>query len=291
MELDDLRTFAEVAEAGGVTPAARRLGVSKSVVSRRLRRLEEALGVRLLARNTRGASLTQAGERYREHAGRIIIELDAAREAIAENGEVQGRLRISAPVTFGPAHIAPILAELAMRHPRLSVQAVYTDRFVDLVGEGFDAALRLGYLTDSDLKARRIAPMHGRLVASPTYLARRGRPETPEDLLDHEALMQDAAPWRLTVDGVPRAVAVRGRFKSDNGEALAAAALAGLGVAALPEVLVAPHLASGGLVSILDAYPPPEAGLYLMRPPGQPPSRRIEALADLLAERFAGTRI
>src|SRR5580692_6873133 len=136
-DLEDLRTFVEVAGAGGLTPAARRLGLSKSIVSRRLVRLEQELGVQLLSRTTRGTALTEAGATFREHAARAADELEAAREAVSPYGDVRGRLRISAPLTFGPAHLAPVLAELARRHPQLQVHAAYADRFVDLVGEGF----------------------------------------------------------------------------------------------------------------------------------------------------------
>jgi DNA-binding transcriptional LysR family regulator len=144
LDLEDLQTFVEVADAGGVSPAARRLGVSKSIVSRRLFRLEAELGIQLLARTTRGASLTEAGATFREHAGRICAEMDVARETILPAGDLRGRLRIAAPLSFGPTHLAPVLAELARRHPLLHVHACYSDRFVDLIGEGFDCAVRYG---------------------------------------------------------------------------------------------------------------------------------------------------
>src|ERR1700685_211897 len=167
MDLDDLRTFVDVAEAGGVSAAARRLGVSKSIVSRRLFRLESELGVQLLARTTRGAALTEAGVTFREHAARVCAEIDLARETILPAGDLRGRLRIAAPLSFGPTHLAPVLAQLAQRHRRLHVHTSYSDRFVDIVSEGFDCAIRVGYLSDSNLIARRIGPIHGKLVASP----------------------------------------------------------------------------------------------------------------------------
>src|ERR1700688_437315 len=135
-DLEDLRTFVEVADAGGLTPAARRLGLSKSIVSRRLVRLEETLGVQLLSRTTHGAALTEAGATFREHAARVAAELDAAQEAISPAGDLRGLLRIAAPLSFGPMHLAPVFAELARRHPLLHVRTVYSDRFVDLVSEG-----------------------------------------------------------------------------------------------------------------------------------------------------------
>jgi DNA-binding transcriptional LysR family regulator len=286
-DVEDLRTFVEVADAGGVTAAARRLGLPKSIVSRRLIRLEQDLGVQLLARTTRGAALTEAGASFREHALRVVAELEAACEAVTPEGDVYGRLRIAAPLTFGPAHLAPVLAELARRHPKLQIHTAYSDRFVDLVGEGFDAAVRLGYLPDSNLVARRIAPVRGKCVASPDYLQAHGAPSTPEELLEHECVMQGAEPWRFLSNGKTITVRPRGRFKADNGVALAAAALAGLGIAALPDFLIDTHIASGALVPVLIEYPPPEAGLFVVRPPGEFASRKVRVLIDILVEHFA----
>ncbi|HZF32823.1 MAG TPA: LysR family transcriptional regulator, partial [Candidatus Angelobacter sp.] len=200
MDLEDLQTFIEVADAGGVSPAARRLGISKSIASRRLFRLEAELGVQLLARTTRGAALTEAGVTFRDHAARVCAEIDVARETIMPAGNLRGRLRMAAPLSFGLTHLAPVLAELARRHPLLSVRASYSDRFVDLVGEGFDCAVRVGYLADSNLIARRVGPIHGRLVASPDYIKEHGAPDTPDELLMHQALMQGTEAWQF-VDG------------------------------------------------------------------------------------------
>jgi DNA-binding transcriptional LysR family regulator len=286
MELEDLRTFVEVADAGGVSPGARRLGVSKSIVSRRLARLEEALGVQLLSRTTRGAVLTEAGATFREHAVRVAAELDTAQDAVSPEGDVRGLLRIAAPLSFGPTHLAPVFAELARRHPMLHVHAAYSDRFVDLVGEGFDAGVRLGFLPDSNLVARRICAFRGKLVAGPGYISAHGAPETPDDLLHHEALMQGTESWRFVHRGKAISMRLRGRFKADNGAALLAAALAGIGVAALPDFLIEPHIASGALIPLLGDYPPPEAGLYVVRPPGDFPVRKVRVLIDILIEYF-----
>src|SRR3984893_7625849 len=186
MDIEDLRTFVEVADAGGVSPAARRLGVAKSIVSRRLLRLEAELGVQLLARTTRGSALTEAGVTFRDHAARICAEIDVARETILPAGDLRGRLRVAAPLTFGPTHLAPVFAELARRHPLLHVHVYYSDRFVDLVGEGFDCAVRVGYLSDSNLMARHVGAIHGALVASPDYIREHGVPATPDQLLTHQ---------------------------------------------------------------------------------------------------------
>jgi DNA-binding transcriptional LysR family regulator len=288
-ELEDIETFNIVATAGGLSPAARRLGVSKSVVSRRLLRLETELGVQLLARTTRGAGLTEAGMTFREHAAQISSEMDAAREALALTGELRGRLRIAAPLSLGPTHMAPILADLARSHPRLHVHAAYTDRIVDLVVEGFDAAIRVGYLADSSMVARRVGSVCGTLVASPGYVAEHGAPTTPDELLEHQALMQGTESWRF-IDG-KKTIAVRpqGRFKADNGVALAAAAVEGLGIAYLPDLLVEDYIASGALVAVMKRYPIPDGGIFLVRPPNIQPSRKLKALTDLLLARFGDT--
>jgi DNA-binding transcriptional LysR family regulator len=287
MDLVDLRAFLEVADAGGVSPAARRLGITKSVISRRLARLEQALGVRLLSRTTRGAVLTEAGATFREHAARIAAELDGAQEAISPAGDLRGLLRIAAPSSFGPMHLAPVFAELARRHPLLHVHAAYTDRFVDLADEGFDAAVRIGFLPDSSLVARRVCLIRGHYVASPSYIAAHGAPKTPDDLSSHAALMQGTEIWRFKNRGKPVVCHPRGRFKADNGEALLAAALAGLGVAALPDFMSEPHVASGALAPVLTDYPPPDAGLYVVRPPGDLPPRKVRVLTDILIEYFS----
>ena len=286
LDIEDLRTFVEVADAGGVSPAARRLGVAKSIVSRRLGRIEAELGVQLLARTTRGAALTDAGTTFREHAARACAEIDAARETILPSGDLRGRLRIAAPLSFGPTHFASVLAEMARRHPQLHVHTAYSDRFVDLVAEGFDCAIRVGYLQDSTLVARCVGPLYGKLVASPDYLEAHGAPEVPGDLAAHEALMQGTEAWQFMDGDEVITVHPRGRFKADNGTALIAAAVAGLGIAWLPDGLTRDDVASGALVPVMTRYPPPPAGIYVIRPPGQHPSLKVRALTELLIECF-----
>jgi DNA-binding transcriptional LysR family regulator len=286
MDLEDLQTFIEVADAGGVSPAARRLGVSKSIVSRRLFRLESELGVQLLARTTRGAALTEAGVTFRDHAAKVCAELDSARETILPAGDLRGRLRIAAPLSFGSTHLAPVLTELAKQHPLLHVHTSYSDRFVDIIGEGFDCAVRLGYLRDSNLMARRIGPISAKLVASPEYIKQHGAPDAPDELVAHEALMQGTETLRLIDGDKIITVHLQGRFKADNGVALVSAAVAGLGIAALPDFLIDDYVKSGALVPLLVRYPLPEAGIFLVRPPGQHPSRKVRVLTELLIEHF-----
>ncbi len=284
MDTDDLQTFVEVADAGGVSAAARRLGVSKSVVSRLLFRLEAELGVQLLARTTRGAALTEAGVAFRGHAARVGAEIDAAREMIQPSGQLTGRLRVAMPLTFGPTHLAPVVAELARRHPRLHIHTSYSDHFVDLVSEGFDCAIRIGYLQNSNLVARRVGAIPGKFLASPGYIAEHGAPEAPSEIASHQALMQGTEAWQFMDGDKVVTINPQGRYKADNGIALAAAAAAGLGVALLPDSVTASYIASGALVPIMTRYPPPAAGVFVIRPPGHHPSRKVRVLAELLVE-------
>lgn len=290
VELDDIRAFVEVAEAGGFGRAGTRLGLSKSMVSRRVARLEAELGAQLLSRTTRGVAVTEAGVEFKEHAERVLAELDAARDALAQQGdEIVGSLRVAAPLSFGMSHLAPVLAELAVRHPKLQIDASYSDRYVDLIGERYDVAVRLGTLEDSSLVARRIAPIKVAVVASPAYLAAHGTPQRPEDLTGCEALMQGSEVWRFQDRRKTFTLRPEGRFKADNGQALLAAAVAGLGVAMLPTFLVGPAIERGELVPLLLDFPMPEAGLHVVRPPpaGHMPGK-VRALTELLIERFGG---
>jgi DNA-binding transcriptional LysR family regulator len=289
LDIEDLRIFVEVADAGGVSAAALRLGISKSMVSRKLTQLEAELGAQLLARTTRGVALTEAGATFREYAARISAELDVARETMLPAGELRGRLRVAAPLSFGPTHFAPVLSQMASRHPQLQIQSSYTDRFVDLVGEGFDCAIRLGHLPDSNLVAKRVGPIFGKLVASPAYIEAHGAPEVPDKIAKHRVVMRDAETWQF-MDG-DKVVMVRpqGRFVADNAISLVAAALDGVGIAYLPEPLVAQHISSGALVPIMTRHPIPPAGIFVVRPPGQYPTRKVRTLTEMLIECFGNS--
>ena len=286
MEIEDIQAFVAVADAGGLTPAAGRLGVSKSIVSRRIARLEKSLRTTLLTRTTRGAALTEAGATFREHATRIAAEADAARDALAPDGKVRGRLRIAAPLSFGPTHFAPVFAELAGRHPELELQTSYSDHRVDLVAEGFDAAVRLGVLDDSSLIARRISSFGGALVASPAYLEAHGTPRTPDDLAAHAAVNRINDYWPLVHEGREIHLHPRARFTADNGAALVPAALAGLGIALLPDFLIEQHVASGALRVVMPEYTMSDAGVYVVRPPGGGASCKVRVLIDIMVEKF-----
>ncbi len=286
MDIEDLQTFVAVADAGGVSAAARRLGVAKSIVSRRLFRVEAELGVQLLARTTRGAALTEAGITFRDHAARASAEIDAARETILPTGDLRGRLRVAMPLTFGPTHFAPVLAEMAQQYPQLHIHTSYSDRFVDLIAEGFDCAIRGAYLQDSNLVAKRVGPIHGKLVASPDYIEVHGSPETLDELITHQALMQGTEAWQFMDGDKIITVQPQGRFKADSATALAAAAVAGLGIAWLPDCITYDYVTSGALVPIMTRYPVPPGAAYVVRPPGQHPTRKVRVLTEMLVEYF-----
>jgi DNA-binding transcriptional LysR family regulator len=292
MEFADLQTFVHAATLGGLTRAADRMGLSKSIISRRLAKLEAELGARLLTRSTRGISLTEAGDDFLVYAERILAEMDDARAVVASrDGELAGRLRLAAPLSFGTEHLAPAVAEFASQHPRLSIDVSYGDHVHDIVAEGFDAAVRIGSLANSTLVARRIAPMRAIVAASPDYLERRGSPKIPQDLASHEALIytgfRDPGMWIF--DGNPKAFGVRvtGRIRANNGEALRAAAIAGHGIGIFPAFMIHHQLRAGALVAILADYPLPTVGLNLVRAPG-PASAKFSIFATFLLERFGG---
>lgn len=281
----------EVAEAGGFSRAGVRLGLSKSMVSRRVVRLEKELGAQLLSRTTRGVVVTEAGATFKAYAQRAIAELESARDAVGSADEsLSGSLRIAAPLSFGAEHLAPVLAGFALRHPRLQLHTAYSDRRVDLIAERFDVAIRVGTLPDSSLVARRIATMHGALVASPAYLKKHGAPRTLAELAARDVLMAEGrTAWQLKDGKKEIVVPVHGRFESDSGAALLAACLAGLGIAILPTFLVGTQLGKGSLVSLLTDYTVPEFGMYVVRPPpASHMTRKVRVLTDLLMEKFGG---
>jgi DNA-binding transcriptional LysR family regulator len=288
----DLETFVAVVEAGGFSPAAERLGVAKSAVSRRVSALEQRLGARLLNRTTRRISLTDAGRALHARARTILADLDEAEQSVAAaHRELRGRLKIAAPLSFGLLHLQPAIDDFLTRHPAVQIELDLNDREVDLIEEGVDMAVRIGELADSSLVARRLAPIRRVAVASPAYLASRGTPRHPNDLAAHQGLRytnirrRDA--WTF-LD--PRGRAVRPevpeRLRANNGEALAAAAADGLGIAILPTFTVHRAVERGELVVILRDWRLTAPGLHLVYPPGRFMSRRVRAFSESLAERF-----
>jgi len=287
VDLLDVLAFVRVVETGAFSRAAERMGMAKSILSRRVARLEKQLGARLLTRSAQGAQPTDVGQAYYERAANVLAELEAAEEVVAEAvTQIAGPIRLSAPLSFGIQHLAPALAEFAAEHPRVELDISLDDRTVDLIAGGYDLAIRIGSLKDSSLVARRIAPVRKVAAASPFYLEERGRPEHPRDLADHDILLYGNEQWRFRVGDRWEHVRGRPRLRADNGEMLRAAAVAGLGICILPSFIAAPAFEAGQLEPVLTGYPLEEGGLHAVMPPGRATTARVRALVDFLAARF-----
>jgi len=286
-DLLDVLAFVRVVETGSFARAADRMALSKPVLSRRVARLEEQLGARLLTRTARGAHPTDIGEAYYARATNILADLEAAREVVAESvTQVAGPIRLSAPLSFGIMYLAAALADFARLHPRIELDVEYEDRTVDLAGGGYDLAVRIGNLPDSSLVARRIAPVRKVVVASPDYLDARGRPQRPADLAGHDVLYYQHEQWRFRVGNRWESVRGNARMRANNGEVLRTLAASGLGVCMLPSFIASPALQSGELEVILRDYPLEEGALHAVMPPGRATTARVRALVDFLVKRF-----
>jgi DNA-binding transcriptional LysR family regulator len=286
VDLLDVLAFVRVVETGAFSRAAERMGMAKSILSRRVARLEEQLGARLLTRGARGAQPTDVGQAYFERASNVLAELEAAEEVVAEAvTQIAGPIRLSAPLSFGVQHLAPALAEFAAANPRVELDISFDDRPVDLIAGGYDLAVRIGQLKDSALVARRIAPVRKVPVASPAYLEQRGRPVHPRDLADHDILLYANETWRFRVGKSWEHVKGRPRLRADNGEMLRAAAVAGLGICVLPSFIAAAAFPSGELEPLLRDYPLDEGALHAVMP-SRATTARVRALVDFLAARF-----
>ena len=287
VDLLDVLAFVRVVETGAFSRAAERTGMSKSILSRRVARLEEQLGARLLTRSAQGAQPTDAGQAYFERASNVLAELEAAQEVVAEAvTQVAGPIRLTAPLSFGISYLAPALADFAAANPRIELDIRFEDAIVDLVGGGYDLAVRMGTLEDSSLVARRIAPSRRLVLASPDYLDRRGRPAHPRDLAGHDILLYNNEQWRFRVGDRWENARIRPRLRANNGEMLRAAALAGMGLCILPSFIAAPSIESGLLEVVLRDHPLPEGALYAVMPPGRAVTARVRALVEFLAARF-----
>ncbi|HYD32479.1 MAG TPA: LysR family transcriptional regulator [Azospirillaceae bacterium] len=289
--LDDLMAFIKVVEARSFTAAAGKLGISKSVVSRRMADLENRLGARLLNRTTRQLSVTEVGQAFYQRCVRIVADLEEAERAVTDlHGAPRGTLKLSAPMSFGRKHLAPAVAVFLERHPSIEIELELNDRFVDLVDEGYDLAIRIGRLKDSTLIARRLAPSLRAAVGSPDYFRRHGTPETPDDLTRHNCLIYTNTPlseqWAFRVNDEVRPVRVAGNLKANNGDMLREAAIAGMGVVVLPTFLVGDALASGELACVLSEYTISEASVNAVYPHYRHLSPKVRVFVDFLAARF-----
>ena len=293
--LTGMQVFARVASLGSLSAAARALGMSPTMATKHVAALEERLGVRLLLRTTRKLTLTEAGRRYLENIERILAEVEEAdATAAAERVEARGTLRVNAPLSFGLHEIAPLMPEFARQHPAVVVDLGLSDRFVDLVEEGWDLAIRIGRMLDSSMVARRLASCRMAVCGSPAYFAAHGRPTSVQQLAAHNCLSytlsrtQTGGRWLFGPDGQV-GVPVAGNLRANNGDVLVAAAVAGQGLIYEPTFLLSEALKDGRLIAIaLDELCIELPGIYAVHPAGRLPPAKVRAFVDFLAQRFAG---
>lgn len=289
--LADLDIFARVVTAGSMSAAGRELGFSPAVISKRIRRLEERLGTRLLQRTTRQIAMTEAGQGFYERVVAILASAEEAEAWVARRSSVaRGVLRVSAPTSFGRLHIAPHLRPFLESHPDLTVDLELSDAFVDIVGDGFDVAIRIADLQDSSLVARRLAPNHRVLCASPHYLAARGIPATLGDLARHRLLAHNADHWRLEGPDGPVTVRVESPLKTNSSEVVREAVIAGVGIALRSTWDVGPELRSGALVQVLAGHGGSrKAAIHAVYPSRRHLAQKVRVFIDHLAELYGPT--
>jgi DNA-binding transcriptional LysR family regulator len=287
-----MRAYRQVVDSGSFTAAAKALNLSKAAVSKQISDLEAHLGAALLHRTTRRLNVTEAGKIYFDRCQRLLDELDTA-EAEMRNlqAEPAGRLRISAPGNFGEAVLGPIICELLKRYPKLTLQVELSNRFVDLLEEGFDAAIRIRTsLPDSTLIARRLCPVDRIACAAPSYLKQHGQPSHPRDLVDHNCLIYTLSTspmdWTFNTPSGPHTVRVNGNIHTNNSQLLLEPLRAGAGIALLPTFAVGAEIESGRLHQILDQFTVDRHDLYVVYPHNRHLSPKVRVFVDLLAEWF-----
>lgn len=282
---EGVNEFVAVAETGNFTRAAKRLGISTAQVSRQISALETRLSTRLFYRTTRRVSATEAGEIYYQHCRQVLEALEEAERSITNMQLVpRGRLKLTAPVTYGEKSIAPLLNDFVMRYPELEVEVNLTNQTLDLVAEGYDLAVRLGKLEDSTLMARRLASRTLYVCASPAYLSARGTPHSLSELAHHNCLLGNLDYWRFQEAGQPRNVRVSGNIRCDSGRALLDAVLKGIGIVQLPGYYVKRALDSGALVPLLTHYQEDDDGIWAVYPHNRHLSPKVRMLLDFFVE-------
>jgi DNA-binding transcriptional LysR family regulator len=288
-KLEGVATFVTIAEAGSISEACRRLGLSRSQVSERLADLERALGTRLIQRTTRRMTLTEDGESFLIRARSIVQQVnDAAAEMNERRGELVGSLRLSAPVSFGYLHLCPAMYPFLQQHPAIDLTLDLDDRFVDVEAGGYDAVLRHGVVREGWLVAIRIAPSRRVLVASPAYLAQHGTPRSLRELEAHRAVLYSnrVTDWRFADDQNTVSVTPRKALRVNNGLIMRDAALAHLGITLLPTFMVHTELERGTLQTVRIGIEPETAELHLIYPKAQQPSAKLRALVAHLKGAF-----
>ncbi len=296
IRLDDILAFLQAMETGSISAAAQRMGLSKSVISKRITDLEVVLKVELLHRSTRGVVPTDKGVAFYQRTRSIMQQLDqAAEELIEQDGELCGSLRIAAPMTFGTIYLGPILFAFISRHPRLGLALDLDDRITDLPGEGYDLGVRIGRLHDSSLAARKLAVSRRVVCCSPAYAQRAGLPAMIEELAGHACIgyanVSASHIWQFESaepGGMPRSLVVRSRIVANNGELIRDAAIAGLGISILPVFIVANALASGQLINALPDACPVADTIYAVYPRNRHLPRKVRAVIDHLVAVFGG---
>ncbi|RRW41347.1 LysR family transcriptional regulator [Pseudomonas luteola] len=280
---EGLDEFVAVAEAGHFSLAAERLGVSSSHVSRQIARLEERLQTRLFYRSTRSVVLTEAGQTFLQHCQRLQDAREEALRAVSDlSSEPKGLLRMTCAVTYGERFIIPLVNSFMALHPQLRLEIELSNRTLDLVQEGFDLAIRLGRLNDSQLIATKLAPRIMYLCAAPRYLERFGAPHALSELARHNCLIGNSDVWTFQENGREIPIKVAGNWRCNSGQAVLDAALRGFGLCQLPDYYVAPHLTRGELVSLLENRQPPNTGVWALYPQRRHLSPKVRQLVDYL---------
>lgn len=287
-----MAAFARVVEMGSFTAAARDLGLSTPVISKRISELEHKLGTRLLYRTTRKLSLTEAGSAFYRHCARLVEEAKLAEETVARLSETpRGLLRITAPVTFGTSQVAPAIPAFLALYPEINIEMVLNDRVVDLAEEGFDLAIRLTDTPQPNLAARRLISTNRIICASPDYWSRHGKPRTPEDLTRHNCILYASVPmlneWIFHGPAGEERIQVHGNFWVNGPDALREVAVGGLGVIRLPSLTLNREIAEGRLETALDDYASPDTDIYAMYLPNRYLSKKIRVFIDFLADWYA----
>ncbi|MCP1647338.1 LysR substrate-binding domain-containing protein [Pseudomonas nitroreducens] len=282
---EGLDEFVAVAETGQFTAAAERLGVSSSHVSRQVARLEERLQTRLLYRNTRKVTLSEAGQTFLQHCRRLQDAREEALRAVSDlSAEPKGLLRMTCAVAYGERFVVPLVNEFMAQFPQLRVEIELSNRQLDLLHEGFDLAIRLGRLSDSRLVATRLAPRVMYLCATPEYLARHGTPQGIGELAQHNCLVGSSDQWSFLEDGRETQHRVQGNWRCNSGQAVLDAALRGFGLCQLPDYYVLEHLRNGSLISLLEAHQPPNTGVWALYPQQRHLSPKVRQLVDHLKQ-------
>ncbi|WP_248803014.1 LysR family transcriptional regulator [Pseudomonas sp. MWU13-2100] len=290
--IDCMRAFVATVGANGFAAAARAMDVPRSKVSKQIQALEEAIGVQLLQRTTRSLHLTEAGAEYYEAARELLASLDETEQRARDGvGELRGVLRVNAPMSFGLRRLGPLIPLFHQQHPNVELQLVLSDQQVDPVRGGFDVTIRIASLPDSSMVARLLAPAPRIMVASPAYLARAGTPRTPKDLTAHQCLnygyLQSGVSLQLSNGNETQRVTVTGPLHANNGDLLAQAAQAGMGIALLPDFIVEDALAAGTLVPVLCEWQAPAISINAVYPSARRVPQKTRAFIEFLVTALA----